>query len=337
MKNSILLALFLASISNIPLAAQQRFQQTQTLVNHFVNNPAATGYFENTDIKVGFRKQWLGITDGPFTGIASIQGRISNSSASGTGKALSTRTRMYAMSKSRQVVASTKPKGFHGIGGYAVFDRTGPTGTTAGYFNYAYHIPIQGQTFLSLGASVGLLQYRLDPSKLNYVDNGLGTGTTSDPNLDISVGAMLYGKSGFIGYAAHQLLQNKLDLFQNSSAIQPTLALSHSISGGLNFAISPLVSLVPFATARLIGGAPASVDGGLRVNYKDFLWIGGSYRNEDAISGMLGVRLSDALNFSYSYDYTTSSLKAASNGSHELILGLRFGQIKNDSQTKLFW
>ena len=337
MKNSILLVLFLAALATVPLAAQQRFQQTQTLVNQFVNNPAATGYFENTDVKVGFRKQWLGIIDGPFTGIASIQGRISNSTTSASGKALATRTRMYAMSRARQVVASSKPKGFHGIGGYILVDRTGPTGTTAGYFNYAYHIPIQGQTYLSLGASAGLLQYRLDPSKLNYLDNGLGTGTTSDPNLDISLGAMLYGKMGFIGYAAHQLLQNKLDLFQNNGLTQPNLALSHSLSGGLNFAISPIVSLVPFATARLIGGAPASVDGGLRVNYKDFLWIGGSYRNEDAISGMLGVRLSDALNFSYSYDYTTSSLKAASNGSHELVLGLRIGQIKNDSKTKLFW
>ena len=50
------------------------------------------------------------------------------------------------------------------------------------------------------------------------------------------------------------------------------------------------------------------------------LYAGLGWRNQDAISLMLGYQIMPSLRASYSYDLTTSSLSAYSSGSHELFL-----------------
>jgi hypothetical protein len=52
----------------------------------------------------------------------------------------------------------------------------------------------------------------------------------------------------------------------------------------------------------------------------DKLYAGLGYRNQDAMSIMLGYQIMPSLRASYSYDLTTSSLSAYSSGSHELFL-----------------
>ena len=54
-------------------------------------------------------------------------------------------------------------------------------------------------------------------------------------------------------------------------------------------------------------------------------WAGISYRNTDAIVGMLGMNINQKMKFGYSYDYSVSRFNRYSSGSHELFLGIMLG------------
>ena len=63
---------------------------------------------------------------------------------------------------------------------------------------------------------------------------------------------------------------------------------------------------------------------GLFGTYHDFYWVGFSWRRTDAVCFMGGVDLKGKFRIGYSYDLTTSYLKAKSQGSHEIVLGYKF-------------
>ncbi|MGA1363491.1 MAG: type IX secretion system membrane protein PorP/SprF [Schleiferiaceae bacterium] len=56
----------------------------------------------------------------------------------------------------------------------------------------------------------------------------------------------------------------------------------------------------------------------------DKVHAGLGWRNQDAISVMLGYQIMPSLRATYSYDLTTSSLSAYSSGSHEIFLNYCF-------------
>ena len=56
--------------------AQQIAQYTQYVFNHFSVNPAVAGSKDCLDVRLGFRKQWIGFPGAPTTGWASLHGYI---------------------------------------------------------------------------------------------------------------------------------------------------------------------------------------------------------------------------------------------------------------------
>jgi hypothetical protein len=46
---------------------QQRPQYTQHMINPFLVNPAVSGTEDYTDIRAGYRKQWVGFDGSPRT------------------------------------------------------------------------------------------------------------------------------------------------------------------------------------------------------------------------------------------------------------------------------
>jgi hypothetical protein len=56
----------------------------------------------------------------------------------------------------------------------------------------------------------------------------------------------------------------------------------------------------------------------------DRFWLGASYRNARAISGMFQVQLTNQLKFAYTYDFDFAKLRTFSSGSHEVMLRYEF-------------
>jgi hypothetical protein len=67
---------------------------------------------------------------------------------------------------------------------------------------------------------------------------------------------------------------------------------------------------------------PVSYDVNLKLAFRDHFWIGGAYRENDAVAALIGFNLGSFISLGYSYDYTTSNLNTVSNGTHEIVLGI---------------
>ena len=66
-------------------------------------------------------------------------------------------------------------------------------------------------------------------------------------------------------------------------------------------------------------------DIGLTYIYNNKVWAGLTYRTQAAFVVNIGV-VKDKYFIGYSYDYTTQEIQRATNGSHELVLAIRFGE-----------
>jgi type IX secretion system PorP/SprF family membrane protein len=303
------------------IMGQQFPQFTQFMQTGNVFNPAMTGISKYTDVRMGYRKQWAGLPNSPSTFFASGSGQFGIVEPS---LSLPVRGRLASQFQTEKPPVKAGPK--HSLGGFIMADRAGQVSFNTGNLAYALHIPIKEEVTLALGAGVSVMQSSLDRDGFNVdvrVDPGVGTGMNSRVNPDVSLGAFLYGKKFFAGYSATQLLRNEIFSLSDNNTVIGKQRVHHYGVLGAKFALGADWSVVPSFMVKYTDGAPASLDANFRVNYREAFWFGPAFRNGDAFSVLAGMHLSDFISLSYSYDYTYSKLNFASNGSHEVILGLR--------------
>lgn len=318
--------------SSYQALAQQAPQFTQFMQTGNVLNPALTGINKYTDFKLGYRKQWYGITNSPTTFFASVSGQFGNAEPT---LSLPIRGRLSSQFQTTKPEPKKGPK--HSLGGYILTDQTSPTSMNMANLSYALHIPLSEKVDLALGAGVSVTQSTLDRDKLNVTDKLIGTGTSTKVNPNLCLGAFLHSERFFVGYSANQLLHNTIYTLGDNNTIVGKLRTHHyGMAGGL-FHLGATWSMVPSVMVKYVDGAKASIDANIRFNYKDVFWFGPAFRNNDAFSALLGAHLSNFLSLSYAYDYTYSNLNNASNGSHELILSLRLVRSGSKVARPLIW
>lgn len=277
------------------LEAQQLPQYTQYMLNDFVMNPAIAGRNDYWEAKSNNRYQWVGIPDAPRTYILSLQGPLKNKNM--------------------------------GLGGTVFTDIVGPTRRTGANMAYAYHLKLNSKYKLSLGINAGLLQYAVDGSKITTHDPG---DPVMSPNYqsalapDLGGGVYFYSKKFSVSLGFPQIYQSKLTFF-NDQASQNSYLASH-FYGLLDykFFLGDKWILEPMVLFKYVSPAPLQVDGGLKLTYKNNIWIGANYRTNDAVSAIIGYMFNNWLMFGYSYDYSITPLQKYNSGSHEVMLGIRF-------------
>ena len=283
----------------LPLAvfAQQLPHYSQYMINDYVLNPAIAGknnYFEGISAN---RYQWGGITDAPRTYILSLTGPLKYEHM--------------------------------GIGGQMFTDIVGPTRRTGGYLSYAYHIPLNEKLRLSFGLTAGILQFMVDGQKINLHDNGDFILTNALQSLltpDFSAGFYLYSEKFWVGFSCMQIQQNKLRFFDYMSNTTSVMNRHYCGMAGYRLAVGDNFVIEPSALVNYVAPVPVQFDIGLRAIYKEKFWMGGSFRNRDAIAAYIGFIYRENLMLGYSYDFTTTDLGNYSTGTHELILGVRFNK-----------
>jgi type IX secretion system PorP/SprF family membrane protein len=75
---------------------------------------------------------------------------------------------------------------------------------------------------------------------------------------------------------------------------------------------------------KYVEPTPVQFELSARATYNKAIWLGGSYRMNDAIAVLVGYNYLDNISFGYSYDILTSGLNKYSSGSHEIMVGIRF-------------
>lgn len=298
MRNLVFLLLVMSAFVS---SAQQMHLNTQYIFNEMLVNPGATGTkVDYIPVQVNFRKQWTSFPGSPTTQSISCHSEVHNN---------------------------------FGFGGNVFNDNSGPSRRTGINVNGAYHLKLTGDKskYVSFGLGVSLTQHVIDVDKLHtYLpdDPAVLRGYNNQMVPDANFGAFYkFSDKGYVGLSAYNLVQTNRDLFDFELPLANPLVRTYYLLGGYDFRAADNIIVKASTLIQAIETGTMQFDINGIVVYKNFAWLGLSYRNMDAIAALAGCQIGQ-VKLGYSYDYTLSDIGKYSNGSHEIFLEM---QIYNKS------
>ena len=326
---------------------QQRPHYTQYVINPFIINPAIAGIDNYGDLKVSARDQWVGLKGAPRTSYLTVHAPLGKSD--------------YRLSSTSFAVPGNNPRGksywenytaaapHHGVGLSVINDRTGSFNFLSASASYAYHLGLNPTTNISAGLSAGITSIRIDRTNHDFT----GFGDPSDPAFgsvltgelrkirpQMAAGIWLYARSYFVGLSAQQIIPQTLSFVNNDPTIltKSKLIPHLFLTAGYRFMIGEDFNAIPSVMIKYINGSSRNgyqPEFNAKIQYRDILWIGGSYRFRDSYAGMFGLNMGNRITVSYSYDLPINSdwirnnganiLSPFHNGTHELVIGILLG------------
>ncbi len=299
-----------------------------------LRNPALAGIFTG-DIRVQgiYRDQWNSFTNAYRTGSLSGEYKI-------------------PVGKGNDFVTAAMQ---------LLFDKAGTAGLTTTHllpgFNYHKSLSDEKPMYLAIGFMGGLVQKRLDRSKITT--NNQFDGTAYNPSLadgetllnasynylDASVGASFntaFGEneknSFFVGAGFHHLNRPSNSFYRTSAALSP----KYVFSGGVKFAIDEYTAFtlqadqtVQGSFRETIGGAMYSFGVGNDPESPSYtLYAGAFLRWRDALVPVIKIDY-HPFAIGISYDVNVSQLKTASQGRGGFELSVSYiGFLNRDNSSK---
>lgn len=288
--------LFCAVLVAGTIQAQQLPQLSQYTSNDYLYCHAVAGSRPWFEIRSAHRNQWAGIQDAPRT----------------------------------FMLSATSPVGAKmGVGGFIYTDHVGPTRRTGAQVSYAYHLRLNERIRLGMGLSFGLQQFLIDGSKITFRDN-------ADPVMDNQLRGSIVPDAGFslllhhekwwLGVMVPQLIESRVAFYDENDQSMSTLARHYYGMAGYRWAVSDDFRIEPSVLVKYVDPVPPKIDLTATLRYKDQVWLGATYRTNDAMAVMIGYWLKKTFQFGYAYDITTTNLRRYSNGTHEVMLAITIGK-----------
>jgi type IX secretion system PorP/SprF family membrane protein len=332
MKKNILLA-FTGCLFFGAALPQAKPIYTQYILNNYILNPAVTGIENYTDVKLSYRNQWVGITGAPVTAYFSIQGPIGKKDMRTNANSFQVPGEDPRGKKAWDEYAVSPPH--HGIGFQAVNDKAGYINRWSIAASYAYHKPLGVKTALAAGFSAGISSVNLDRSKIDFgsLDPndpaiGYANGDLKKIKPEIGAGLWLYSARYYIGASVLNIIPNKAR-FSAGDKYGDYFSPNYFVTAGYRFQLSDDVSALPSVMYQYWQPQLSGLHTNVKIQYRDELWVGASFRYSDLISGysgMVGVNISNTFNISYAYENaTTSRLRTYTGNTHEIVLGFLIG------------
>jgi type IX secretion system PorP/SprF family membrane protein len=291
--------------------AQQDPQFSQYMFNQFTYNPAYAGMDNALSATANVRAQWVGITGHPLVQDLSVHSPVSL---------------------------------LHGGAGLQVLnEQEGALRITNVSLAYSFIYKARIGSF-SFGINGGIEQVNLDGTKLRAPDGNYENFSIehNDPLLPVvsvdglspDFGAGLFFSSSKlnIGMSATHIVPMAVNLNSSGGDLKMNMERQYYLQASYLAKLGKTLALRPSVYAKSNGDVFQGEADAI-FSFNDFFWIGGGFRGyndntQDGIIGLAGINIGSNLKIGYSYDYTISPLKAASDGSHELMLNYRVNLIK---------
>ncbi|MFT0716771.1 type IX secretion system membrane protein PorP/SprF [Flagellimonas lutimaris] len=276
--------------------AQKEPQYTQYMYNIGSFNPAYVGTVESPEIIGLYRAQWVDIPGAPTTIRAGANIPFNNEKM--------------------------------GLGINIVNDVLGPSKQT--YFDvaYSYEIQLSDETKLSFGLNAGGSSLNVDFSEGTFEqgsDPSLLGGNYSSFYPTVGAGLFMYHEEDwYLGASVPNFLTDELYNDEVATIVEDYMQLN--VIGGYVFQLSDRTKFKPAFLVNYLQGSPVNINLSANFQFIDALTIGASYRFDNAVSGLAGFQISNAMFIGYSYDYNTNGLGEYSGGSHEAILKFYIGR-----------
>lgn len=268
--------------------AQQLPQFTQYMYNNIAINPAYAGSRDAFSVTALNRNQWAGIDGAPRTQTLSINSPLQNEKV--------------------------------GLGLSVINDKTGYENYTYLYSDFSYTINVSEEVTLAFGVKGGFSYYNLDEDLFNE------PGVSNDPFFreqfnrwtpNVGAGLYLSAQKWYVGLSAPKLINNNNNEFSDYVALEQ---VHYYATGGFVVDLSDTFKFRPTALAKVTSGAPLSVDISGTMIFDEKLYLGGTYRIDDAVGAFIDFQVFEPLRIGYAYEYTISDLRPYTSGSHEILL-----------------
>jgi len=305
---------------------QQDPQFSQNMRNRLFPNPGVAGSNDAICATLLGRNQWVGFEGAPESYLFSVHAPLN-----------------WRLPGTNWQVKS-------GVGLSIVTDRLGQESTFGVKLSYAHRQPLNLggiPAHLGIGIGVGMISKSIGQnwratdaffSDAAIPDNGAGNN-----GFDADFG--LYYKTDdnklYIGLSVTHLSESDIaEAGDGLSAQLPTnpdvvpydfnyqVARHYYVMAGYNYPLNPAIVLKPSVFMKS-DALSTQIDVNMSVEYNNKFWGGVTYRAVDAIVPMVGVNHSfntipGTFKFGYSYDVTTSLIRTASSGTHEILLNYCF-------------
>jgi type IX secretion system PorP/SprF family membrane protein len=270
-------------------SAQQDPMFTQYMHNPVSINPAYAGSRGTLNFTAMNRQQWIGIDGAPKTLTLSINSPFIDYNV--------------------------------GIGFSLIYDQIGPTKQTGLYADYSYHLKMTNKIKLAFGLKGGLNIYEYNLTNLIGAANENNLALYNNLYLpNFGIGSYLYSDRFYVGLSIPKMLQNSLSDVKGSLQLLDKEARHYFLTGGVVVDVAENIRFKPSSTVRMVSGAPVNVELSAAFLLHDKLWVGGMYRNDGSIGGMVKFDITNQLSLGYSYDATESALRYYSQGTHEVYI-----------------
>lgn len=291
MKN--ILISFIALMTTVVMWSQQDAQYTQYMYNMSVINPAyTTDNIGVVNLGALHRTQWVGANGAP---------------------------------KSSNIFAHTPINENVEVGFSLVNDNIGDVVKENNLnADFAYKLNLEENGQLSFGLKAGVTFFDVNFNGFALESGDVFTDPDFAENISQSffnVGAGVYynTENYYVGLSVPAILNAK-HLDRNNGKYQGTEQAHTYLTGGYVFEINDLFRFKPAFMAKMVKGAPISIDLTANVLFDNKVEFGVGYRLEDAFSGMVNFKATPELRIGYAYDHTISNLGPFSSGSHELFI-----------------
>ncbi len=290
----IILLLFVAELKaqQLPLFSQYR-------QNGFVINPALTAVDERLEANATYRRQWQQIPGGPETATAGYRHFLEDENM--------------------------------GLGGYFMFDRTGPTSSLGLNLMYSYHIDFDRRKAkrLSFGISAGIYQFRLNGAELitdEPDDEAIFINNVSKIIPDAGLGVVYYTDNYYFGASIPQAISINAK-FEGDNGMSEIRRIAHFyLMGGYKYKFGPQEEHVfePSVWAKYAIHSPVNVDFNAKFTFDNIIVAGLGYSTSKTMMAEFGVKMAQRALLSYAFSFHFSDYHSYLGFNHEIMVTYTF-------------
>jgi type IX secretion system PorP/SprF family membrane protein len=298
------LLILLISMSSVKTCyAQEDPTNSQYLFNLLNLNPAYAGARGSLTLTTAFRKQWIGVPGAPATGIFSIDGPL-NEHHMGVGLQLYNNT-------------------------LGVEHTTGINASFATMLNFDEG---DHDHFLALGIQAGLMNYRIDRTSvpLPFQNDPSFLNNTNVIMPTAGLGVYYQRPRFYASLSAPSLLVSTVKVDKILSVNSATLKNMQLIfTTGLTAPLGDDFQYKPSFFLKWMSGKVFDIHFNSSVWIKERVGVGVSYRFDDAILGIVELKINNRMNFGYAYSRSIGEKIVFNQGTHEAIIRFDLGSSDN--------
>jgi len=226
-----------------------------------------------------------------------------------------------------------------GIGGNVLFNKAAIYQNISVNLNYAYHLQLATDHFLSFGINASFYNNYLNLSELvvrNPTDPMINDrDKISESYFNVGLG-FLYNWKDLNFCISFPLLFNNRS-FYNNEPYKHVLAMDRNwlIYANYNLLLHSDWKLQFDVLYRQNQYNPWTLDVSALVKFRDNYWLGALYRKPGTIGITAGVAIIGKFLVNYNFEFSGASYEGAGGGTHEISLGYRMiGETKKNYQIR---